>query len=182
MADHARAGGRRERVAEAAHVDAQQLELGAHVETLERQRLAGERGRSDVRHAVSGRDQSVRLTLEQRALADRENARIAGAAGAVDGDPAALADAQSRGPRKFVARPNPRRKYQQFDGDFRAVGKTQGPHAAVFSGHDFAGCGAEVDVHSELFDARTQHCRPDLVDLQRHQPRRKFDHVRFEPE
>src|SRR3546814_3969830 len=82
-------------------VDADELQLGAHVGTFELQRrVAGNVIGGNARHLVAWRDQTVDLAVPQRAFADRVDIRIGGATGVIDDDAAALADRKTGGARR----------------------------------------------------------------------------------
>src|SRR5690606_23484192 len=108
-ADDARSRRARERVAEAADIDAEELQLGAEVELAALGVLAGERPRDHLGHAIPRRDQAVRSAAQRRALANREDGSVARSTAGIDDDAAPLADGERRVACQLVPRPDPGR-------------------------------------------------------------------------
>src|SRR5450830_436432 len=96
------------RIANTGDIDPHELELGAHVGTVElwcrnsisvsigvvnkvRQHVFG----GDARHIVAGGDQTENAAVPQRAFADGVDVRIGGEAAVVDDNAAAVADPQT---------------------------------------------------------------------------------------
>ena len=174
-------GMRGERVAEAGDVDAEQLQLRAHVEAREDVVAAAEIGDRRPRHLVAGRDQAVAAALVRRAFADRVDRGVGGARALIDHDAAALADQQIRGARQLVARADARREDDRVDVQLGAVREPQRAHAPV-GAHDLAAGRRRVDDDADLLDALAENGAARVVELQRHQPRRQLDDVRLHPQ
>ncbi len=104
--DLERSLGRREGIAEAGHVHAEQLELGGRVRARERCRSADEAVSGDLGHLVARPDQPVYPTADRRALADRVHVIVGGTARLVDDDAAAFGDVQAAVARELVTRPH----------------------------------------------------------------------------
>ena len=71
---------------------------------VERARPAEQRVHDDLGHRVAGRDEAVHPAAGRRALADRADVRVGGAALLVDEDAAALGDVQPGVAGQLVAR------------------------------------------------------------------------------
>ena len=79
-------------VADAGDIDAQELELGAHVGAAEGGGVVfGQHGGGNLGHLVAGCDEAEDATLKEGALADGEDVGVRGAAALVDDDAAAFA-------------------------------------------------------------------------------------------
>ena len=78
------------RIANAAHVHAQQLQLGAHVCAGEGVFAAEDMVHGDLRHFIARRHQTVHAVVPAGAFADGVDIRVGGLAGVVNHDPAAL--------------------------------------------------------------------------------------------
>ncbi len=168
------------RVAKRCDLDAKQLQFGAHVRAAECRRLARERRRNDPRHLIAWCHQPENFVLPQRAFADGENRRVAGAALVVNHDAAALASRKPRRLRKAVLRANARRKDNQIGMQAVAIGKLHRQSALLFHnrGGGFAGMHADI----QRLDFLAQHRSAWRIELHRHQPRRKLHDVRFQPQ
>jgi hypothetical protein len=95
VAEAAALGGLAVGVADAGHVHAHQLELGAHVGAGKAGiGLAGDVAGHHAGHVVAGGDQAEELLLPGGAFADGVDVRVAGAQVVVHRDAAALADCQ----------------------------------------------------------------------------------------
>ena len=178
----ARAGRRAVRVAERGHIDAEQLELRAHVGAAERRvRFACELPRGDLRHLVARRHQAEQTAAPERALADRVDVGVGGAARVVDHDAAARADLEARGARQFVARTDSSGEHDDVCIERRAVVELEALPRSL-ARHDGFRVLARVHVNAERFDLPAQHGAAAVVDLQRHQSRREFDHMGLQSE
>ena len=102
-----------ERVAEGRHVDAEELELRGHVGAGERAGPVEQRVRDHLGHGVAGRDQAVHPAAGRRALADREDVRVGGAALLVDEYAAPLGRGQPGVAGQLVARADAGREHDQ---------------------------------------------------------------------
>lgn len=83
------------RIADTAHVHAQQFQLGAEVGPFKDVRRAEDMINRHLRHFVARRDQTVNPVGPAGAFADGVNIRIGGLAGIVNDNPAALRDGQA---------------------------------------------------------------------------------------
>lgn len=134
-------------------------------------------------HLVAGPDQPVHPAVgREGALADREHARIGGAAPLVDRDAAALADHESAVAGEPVARTHARGEHHEVRGEFGAVGEAHAGHGAVGAGDDLPRAGAGVDGQAEVPDGTQQRRAAALVDLHGHQPRCELHDVRGQSE
>ena len=99
------------RVAEAGHVDAEQLELGRHVGLGELRGAAEQPVRDHLGAGVAGPDQAVAAALDRGDLADRIDVGILVRAGQIGEHAAAVGDRQAgrRGPVRRAAARLPRR-------------------------------------------------------------------------
>ena len=163
------------------HVHAEQLQLGGQVGAGERLASSrGDRRGGRLGHLVAGRDQPVHPAVGgQRALADREDVRVAdGAALLVDRDAAALADRQPAVAGELVAGADTGAEHHQVGGEFGAVGQLHAGDGAVLAGDDLLRAHARVDGQAHVLDGAQQRRAAALVDLHRHQPRRELHDVR----
>ncbi len=132
--DHLEAVRRRaHRVAEAGHVDAQQLELGGHVRLTEFGCAAEQSVGHDFGTGVARPHQPVAATADRGHLTDRIDVGNAGGTARVGEDAAAVGDRKSRRARQFVARTHAGREDDQAGVDRRAVGRgsTRSPSIAA---------------------------------------------------
>ncbi len=181
-----RAGGGGEGVAEAGHVDAEQLELGGHVGAGERAPVAAEqRGRRRPRPSRSrGRPGRTSGRRRQRALADRED---------VAGPRCGSRSSTTTPPRSPTSRPAPPGELvagADAGGEHDEVGvdaarrrRSAGRGPAVGAGDDPVVRGAGVRrATPSVLDAAAQRRAAAVVELHRHEPRGELDDVRLEPE
>ena len=167
------------RIADAADVDTEQLELGAHVRPAECGCVARDRPGRDLRHLVTGTHESEDAPVEERALADGVHVGIGRATGLVDDDAAARAHFEPACPRKFIARANAGGEDDEIGLQRLAVRELE-TVAAVFAVHDAQRAPVRVHDDAEILDHAAQHGAAAFVQLRRHQARRELDHVRLE--
>ncbi|ENO77080.1 cellobiohydrolase A [Thauera sp. 27] len=169
-------------VADAGHIHAHQLELGAHVRTAEGGlgvtcQLAG----GDARHLVARGHQAEGLVAPGRALADGEDRRIAGAAVVVDRDAATGADGQCVLARELVARTDAGGEHDHVGLQVGTVGKHHAVAGAAAVG-DLDRVALGVHLHAQGLDLVAQDAAAFVVHLHRHQAGREFDDVGLEAE
>ncbi len=165
------------RVADARHIHAHELELGAHVGARKITALdARDMVSSGLRHFVSWRDQAKNAATPEGAFADSVNVGIRRLAEVIDDDTTAFADFQLAITRQLILWPNTGGKQQYVGFYFVAIGKGKFV-SVVLTVLDGLGIFAGVYLHAEFFDFVTQHGAAAIVDLDRHQARREFDHV-----
>ena len=170
------------RIANTAHVHAQQLQLGAHVCAGEGVFAAQDMIHGDLRHFVPRRDQAEYAVVPAGAFADGVDIRIGGLAGVVNHDPAALRDGQAALRCQLVARADTGGEDDEVHFQLAAVGKAHG--FACFSPflNDLFGVFAGVNFHAHAFDLTAQLIATHVVELFGHQHRGKFDNVGFNAE
>ncbi len=134
-----------------------------------------------ARHAVTRRDQTEHSALPGGTFANGEDRRIIGAEAVVDHHPAAFGNGQACGPRQRILRADTGREHDQVGFQRFAVGEV---HAVgiILSGDNFAGRPRQMHANTERFDPRLQRRATILIQLHRHQSRRKLDHVCFQPQ
>jgi len=170
-------------VAERGDVDAEQLELGGHVGAGEGAVAPEERVHHDLGHRVAGRDQAVHHAARCRALADREDVLVAGAAVLVDEDAAALGDGQLGGAAERVLGTDAGREDDDVDVEGLAVLERQtGRPARPVRAEDGLGHRAGVHGEAEALDVPGEGAAAGRVDLDRHQPGRQLDDVGLQTE
>ena len=98
----------------------------------------------------------------------------------IDDDAPARADLQPAVAGQLVARADSRRDDDHVDSSTIAVGKLQALDLAV--AEELLGALVQVDLDTQALDLLAEHPRPAVVNLARHQPRRKLDHVCLETE
>ena len=166
-------------IADAAHVHAQQFQLGAHVGTGEAGLATAKVCGGGFGHLVTGRHQAVDAPAPQRALADGVDVGVGRAALVVDHDAAALADFKTAGPGQLVARPDAGREHDQIRFQVLAVRKYHAL-AAGFAVHDLARVAPGVHAHAQRLDLAPQQAAAAAVQLHAHQLRRELHHVRLQ--
>lgn len=166
-----------ERVAEGRDVDAEQLELGAHVGALEGAGAAEERVDHDLGHVVARGHQAVHPTTGRGALADRPDVRRRGAALLVDEHAAALRDVEAGVAGELVAGADSGGEDDDLGDDGVGVLERERADPTVVTGGDLLGHHAGVHLHAELLDVAHQRGATGVVELHRHQPRSHLDDV-----
>ncbi|MNS61706.1 hypothetical protein D3C72_947390 [compost metagenome] len=168
------------RVADAGHVHAHQLELGAQIGAGEGGVvLAGDVAGGHAGHVVARCDEAEGLFVPRRAFADGVDVAVAGAAVAVDRHAAARAHGQQALARQFVARTDAGGEHDHVGLQVRAVGEHHAvPRARAVD--DLHRVAAGVHVQAQRLDAAAQCTAAAFVDLHGHQARRELDHVRFQ--
>ncbi len=183
-----RAVGGRERVAEARHVDAEELELGGHVGAGEGAGTVEERVDDDLRHRVARRDEAVHRAARCRTLADREDAGVGGAALLVDEHTAARGHLEVALAGQGVARPDAGREHHDLRVDDPRRSALLGaglPDAEAGDGRpalDLFRDHSRVHGDAEPLDVPHQGRARRTVELDGHQPRRHLDDVRLQAE
>jgi hypothetical protein len=171
-------------VAEARHVNAEQLQLRRHVGTRELARAgAGQAVLHHLGHLVTRPDQAVDHAPVQRALADREHVRVAGRERVVHQDATARADGDAAVDGDVVARANAGGDDHQLGGQRLAIREVQPRHGPLLA---LAGEAARhlVQVHAdaERLDLVLQQPSTRVIELARHEAAGKLHHVRHEAE
>ena len=166
------------------HVDAEQLELGGHVGAGERTRAVEQRVDDDLGHRVAGRDQAVHPPARRRALADREDVRVGGAALLVDQHAAALGDLEPGRPGPAASRGRmPAENTTTSASIGLAVGERRARSTAPVARRRPPSVAAPVcTVTPSCSMWRTRVRAAGLVELHRHQPRRHLDDVGLQAE
>ena len=167
-------------VAERGDINAQQLQLSAHIRAAKAARLARQSSRRGARHLIAWRHQAINFILPQGAFADRQHVRVGGTALVVDADPAAFTYAQSAAARQRVLRANTGGEHQHIGRQRAAVGEVQ--LQPLLIANNFRRRLAGVHSDAQLADFFPQHRRAAVVQLHRHQVRRKLDNVSFQPQ
>ncbi len=170
------------RIANTAHVHAQQLQLGAHVCAGEGVFAAEDMVNGDLRHFVPWCNQTVYAVVPAGAFADGVDIRIGGLAGVVNHDPAALRHGQSALSGQLVARANAGGEDDEVYFQLAAVGKAHGFTRFGTFLHDLFGVLAGVNLHAHAFDFTAKLVATHVVQLFSHQHRGKFDDVGFNAE
>ena len=176
------------RVAEARHVDAEQLELGGHVGLGELGRAAEQPVGDHLGAGVAGADEAVAAALDRGHLADREDRRDRAVAQdksvstpprSASSSPASRASS-SRGRTPAAKIDHARRRSTVPSLKVTRTSRLGGSPRPAFQSI----VGADVGVHrdAELADHPAQQCAARLVELLRHQPRRPLDDVGVKPE
>ena len=140
------------RIANTAHVHAQQLQLRAHVCAGEGVFAAEDMVNGDLRHFVPRCNQTVYAVIPAGAFADGVDVRIGGLAGIVDHDPAALRNGQTALSSQLVARANAGGEDDEIHFQLAAVGKAHGFTRFSAFLHDLFGVLAGVNLHAHAFD------------------------------
>ena len=175
------AGGARLGIAHRAHVHAHQFQLGAHVGAGEIAGLVVEHRGHGARHGVARRHQPEDLVVPERAFTDREDRRVRGAALVVHHDAAALAQLQTALAAQAVLRADAGGEHDHV-GFQRRLAFEVHAQGVLFAGVDQLGFHAGVDVHAERFHFLAQQGAAGFVQLHRHQLRREFHHMGFQPQ
>ncbi len=176
----ARAAGPAVGVPDAADVDAEEFQLGAHVGTVEGCiAVPGQDARCDLGHFVAGCHQAEDPPVVERAFADGEDVRVRCPAGFVDSDATALARGQSTVVGQFVARTDTGREHYQVGLQAVAVGELH-PVPGGLAGDDAQGVLARVYGDTEILNHAAQHRPATVVQLRAHEARREFHYVRGE--
>src|SRR5688572_27699516 len=169
-------------IAEGGHVDAHQLQLGAHVGTRERGLIATEQpGGADGSHAVARRDEAVELAVPDGAFADREDVGIGRHAVIVDDNAAALAYREAGLPCELIARPDAGGEDDEVSIELSAVGELHAMRRR-FAIDNSCSALAGMDPDSQLGDLLPQDAAAVLVNLHGHESRREFDDMRLQAE
>ncbi|MCY1343047.1 hypothetical protein D9M69_290550 [compost metagenome] len=183
--DEAVAAGARQRavgVADGAHVNAQQLQLGGHVGANERIGVLAAELRGDAAgHLVAGGDQAVDAAVPGGALTDGKDVRVRGQALAVDGHAAARTQFQAALAGQGVLRADAGGEDDQVGFEEILTGEVH-PVAIFLAGADGLGGFREMHPHAQCFDARLECLAALVIELHRHQARGEFHHVGVEAE
>ena len=187
-------GGGGEGVAEAGHVDAEELELGRHVGAQEGGVAAQDAIGHHPGHVVAGGDQAVDPAPGQAAvggegaLADGVDLGVGRAAGVVDDDPAPLPHRQPGRLGQLVPGPDAGREDDHADLEvvdrsiWSLVGEVHALHPAPPVAEDLLRPHPGVDGHAQLVDAPAEGGRTGVVDLHGHEPVGELDHVGLQAE
>ena len=176
----ARAAGPAVGVPDATDVDAEQLQLGAHVGTVEgRIAVPGQDVCGHLGHLVAGCDQAEDPPVVEGAFADGEDVRVRRPAGFVDDNAAALARRQSTVAGQFVARADAGREDHHIGLQAVAVRELHAV-AGGLSGDDAQGVLAGVHGDAQVLDHAAQHRAAAVVQLRAHEARRELHDVRGE--
>ena len=170
------------RIADAAHVHAQQLELGAQVRAFEGVFVSEDMVNGDLRHFVARRHQTVHTVIPAGTFADSIDIRVGGLAGIVHHDPAALGNRQTALGGQLVAWTNTGGEDDKVNFELAAVGKAHGFTRFGAFLHNLFGVFAGMDFHAHAFNLTAQLIATHVVQLFGHQHRGKFDDVRFNAE
>ena len=167
-------------IPERGHVDAEQLEFGTHIRAGESFIFPRQHSGGHARHLVARCHQAKDFPLPQRAFADGKHVGIGGPAAVVNTDPAALPCSQPAAARQRVLWTNTGRKDHHIRFQLLAIGKPQHQPAVCVGNlrRRFTG----VYPYAQRLNFPAQHCRAVIVELHRHQIRRKLHHVGFQPE
>ena len=183
-----RVGRGREGVAEAGHVDAEQLELGGHVGAGEGAGALAQGVDDDLGHRVARGHQAVHPPARGGALADGEDVRVGGAALLVDEHAAALGEVEAALAGDRVPGPDAGGEHHDLGVDRGRLGALLGaggahpqPGHRVVAG-DGLGEHAGVDADAELLDVADQGRAARAVELHGHQPRRHLHDVGLQAE
>ena len=179
-------------VAEAGHVDAEELQLGRHVGAVEGGAAADEAVGHHPGLGVAGADEAVDAATDGGALADGVDVGIGGDAPLVGEDAAALAELEVGGPGQLVPGPDPGRVHDHVGGQRCAVGEgesldpgpaARGPGCPRRRGADDGG-GRLRRVHGDVhrLDGAPQRLAAAVVDLEGHEPGGELDDVGLQPE
>ena len=141
------------RVAEAGHVDTEQLELGRHVGLAELGRAAEQPVGDDLGAGVAGPHQAVAAAVDRGHLADRVDVGIAGGAGRVGEHAAALGESAAgrRGPARRAAA-HRRRRPPRRRRSAGAVAEQCTRTRVVAEPFDRVGADAEMHLDAQLAD------------------------------
>ena len=140
------------RIANAADVHAQQLQLGAEVCAFKHVFGFEDVVNGNLRHFVARRDQTVHAVVPAGAFANRVDIRVRRLAGVVNHNTAALSDVQAALGGQFVTRADTGRENDEIDFQLATVGKTHGFTRFGAFLNDLFGIFAGVYAHAHAFD------------------------------
>ncbi|GAR58338.1 hypothetical protein NGUA15_00067 [Salmonella enterica] len=143
------------RVADAADVHAQQLQLGAEIRPFKGVFTAEDMVNGDLGHFIAWCDQTVNAVVPTGALADSVDIRVGRLAGVVNHDPAALRDGQTALGSQLVAWANTGREDDKIDFQLAAVGKTHSLTRFVTLLNNLLRVFTGVYTHAHAFDLAT---------------------------
>ncbi|MNE10750.1 hypothetical protein D3C80_1034710 [compost metagenome] len=169
-------------IADGAHVDPEQLELGGHVGAAEAGRWLTGQGAGDIAgHGVARRDQAENAAVPRGAFADGEDALIAAAAILVDHHPTARGDVQAAAAPERILRANAGGEHDQVGFEKLATVEVHAV-AVVLTGDDGLGGPRQVHTDAQRLDLRAQGRAAIGVELHRHQPWRELHYMSFQPQ
>ncbi|MNO60169.1 hypothetical protein D3C76_507730 [compost metagenome] len=167
-------------IADRADIHAQQLELGRHVGTGEGNRgIPHQQRRQVTGHAVARRNQAEHAAVPRRALADGEDARIAGATVVVDHHPAPRGSVQPACAGQGVLRADAGGEHDQVGFQVFAAVEVHAV-AIALTGTDRLGGAGQVHAHAQGLDLCLERRTALAVQLHRHQAWGKLHHMRFQ--
>ena len=164
-----------ERVPEARDVDAEQLELGGQVGTLERGVSAEEPVGDDLGHRVPGADEPPDPLGDAGHLADRVHVGGAREASLVGQDTAARVHREPRLPGELVARPHAGGEDDDVGVERLAVADQHLGDGSVVAGDESGRGRARAHLDIEPGDDAVQRVAASGVDLERHESVRELD-------
>ena len=164
-------------VANAADVNAQQLQLGAEIRAFKGVFGLENMVNGHLGHFVARCDQAKNAVVPAGAFTDGVDIRVRGLTGIVDHDTAAGSDFQTALGGQLIAWTDTGREDNKVDFQLAAVGKTHGFTRFGTFLNDLFGVFAGVNAYAHAFDFTAQLFAAHLIQLFSHQHGREFNHV-----
>ena len=142
-------------VANAADVNAQQLQLGAEIRAFKGVFGLEDMVNGNLSHFVARGDQAVNAVVPAGAFTDGVDIRVRGLAGVVNHDAAARSDFQTALGGQLIARADTGREDDKVDFQLAAVGKTHGFTRFGTFLNDLFGVFTGVHAHAHAFNLAT---------------------------